>query len=388
MEGLDLPDATHLYQVEPTLREDKEKQAQARGQRLGGERKLEIVQLLVEGTIEEQQWNDLREIRGVAECKKRTQAVEFEGKQVKLLNALRLLRPDPVAEASDEEDSEGELELEVDAVEVEVKAEAAEEMEQEEVTVDDAVPTPDERSWDRSQSSGAGASSDPQPVSDHERAATRIVSRVLLDAEDDVSYEHVGHAFASGLRSWRSKVKKASTLIGVSALMVELRHGMLEDLFDADWKKGGQAYNRWIQSARSPDLSATALEGLVVELLSLYDADAVVSETPTRRESPVSGKRKRAPTVDLSPKTVKKEQCTSPTKQPGTSTMTQIVTPAWKKLAVQLLKNGKVSSAQIANAIKDMAAKNGETVNLYSLYEDELGLEAARINNVVVAMES
>lgn len=59
MEGLDLAMATHAYQFEPILREDKEKQAQARGQRLGGARKLEIVQLLMAGTIEEKQYDDL-----------------------------------------------------------------------------------------------------------------------------------------------------------------------------------------------------------------------------------------------------------------------------------------------------------------------------------------
>ena len=392
MEGLDLPDATHLYQVEPILRKDKEEQAQARGQRIGGKRKLEIVQLLVGGTIEEQQWNDLREIRSVAEGKKRTQAVEFEGKQVKLLNALRLLRPDPVAEAEDEaEDSEDEMEVEVDVVE-EVDAEAEEEVEpenEEESALDDAAPTSGERFGDGSQSSGSGASSGTQTVSEHERAAARAAARVLLDAEDGVSYEHVEHAFAMGLRSWRGKVRKASTLVGVSILMIELRNGMLDDLFDADWKKGGHSYNRWIQSARSTDLSPAALEGLVNELLDSYDADAVVSVIPAQRESPAApeqeaagSKRRRTTTVDLNPNTVKTEQPMPHPAQPVSHK------PAWKKLAVQLLKNGKISSAQVANAIKDMAAKSGETVDVYSLYEDELGLEAARVNDLVVAMES
>ena len=352
----------------------------------------------MEGTIEEQQWNDLRELRGVAECKKRVQAAEFEGKQVKLLNALRLLRPDPVAEAS--EDSEDELEVEVDVMEeLETKeeVEAGEEEEQEEVGMDDPMPTPGERSGDGSQSTGAGASSVSQPVSDHDKAAARAAARVLLDAEDGISYEHVGQSFASGLRSWRGKVRKASTLIGVSVLMVELRHGMLEDLFDADWKQGGDAYNRWILSAHSPDLSPTALEDLIADLLGSYDADAVLNVTPAQRESPdareqgaASGKRKGAPTVDPNPKTMKTEQ---PTSHAGSQPVTNIVThnsvtPAWKKLAVQLLKNGKVSSSQVAYAIKDMAAKQGETVNVYDLYEDELGLDASRINDLMVAMES
>ena len=63
--------ATHNYQVEPILREDKEKQAQARGQRLGGSRKLEIVQLLMAGTIEEQQYNELDETRKLLLGKKK-----------------------------------------------------------------------------------------------------------------------------------------------------------------------------------------------------------------------------------------------------------------------------------------------------------------------------
>ena len=114
MEGLDLGMATHLYQVEPIHRRDKEQQARARGQRLGGNRQLEIVQLLVAGSIEEEQYRNLDEIRARRERKKRPKPEEFMGEHVSLLKQCKLLRPtEDEDEDEDEEDEQGGVEDEV-----------------------------------------------------------------------------------------------------------------------------------------------------------------------------------------------------------------------------------------------------------------------------------
>ena len=129
---------THLFQFEPILREDIEKQAHARALRLGsaeGNRTLEIVQLLMKDTIEDHlvragskltqspprhallssvyatqvygallsalgfglvtQHNDLKELRARAAGKKKADKAEYAGKTVTMLHALKLLRPDP-----------------------------------------------------------------------------------------------------------------------------------------------------------------------------------------------------------------------------------------------------------------------------------------------------
>ena len=107
------------------------------------------------------------------------------------------------------------------------------------------------------------------------------------------------------------------------------------------------------------------------------------SEQHEQHEQPGGGKRKRTPAADPDePKTVKTEHAK---RQPITISDSE---PAWKKLAMQLLVKGKVSTAAVANAIKDMAKKHGETIDVYSLYEDELGLDPARINDLVLAMDA
>jgi hypothetical protein len=47
---------------------------------------------------------------------------------------------------------------------------------------------------------------------------------------------------------------------------------------------------------------------------------------------------------------------------------------------LELLLKGEVSSSEtIAKAITDFARKHGETVDVFSLYEDDLGLDVTRV---------
>jgi len=110
IEGLDLGEATHLIKLEPMRREDKEQQAEARGTRMGGTTSLQIVQLLMRGTIEEALHAQIDEERQQGAATKRQRGggsgggsgdvVEpaEEGKQARLLNSLKLLRPPEVEE--------------------------------------------------------------------------------------------------------------------------------------------------------------------------------------------------------------------------------------------------------------------------------------------------
>ena len=406
MEGLDLPQATHLYQVEPILRADKEAQAQARGQRLGGERKLQIVQLLVGGTIEEQQWYDLKEIRRAGMGPKRPKPAEHEGGQARMLNELKLLRPDPTASSASEDDGEyGEEEVvaEMEMEKVEAEEEEAEAEAEEEVMVDDEAegggdavspaPTSNGRA---EQDGGAGSSHDEELARAHAREEARRAAKTLLAAEDEIPIAHVSRAFQVELRAWRRQVRKAPTVGRVAIQMITLRHGMLEGRFHAGWAKGGAQYNAWVQAVQAPHRSAASLEDLIQQLQGSYDAEQeiveIVESTPARSEQPLAneqnqqpvagsstqrsdGKRKRAPATDVDEPRTAKTEAPAPTER-----------PAWRKLAVQLLLKGKVSSAAIATAIMDMASKHGETVDVYSLYEDDLGLDATRINDLVIAM--
>jgi len=63
IEGLDLGEATHLIKTEPIARDDKERQAEARGRRLGACGRLQIVQMMMAGTIEEATYDELAEAR-------------------------------------------------------------------------------------------------------------------------------------------------------------------------------------------------------------------------------------------------------------------------------------------------------------------------------------
>ena len=105
IEGLDLGEATHLIKLEPMRREDKEQQAEARGTRMGGTTSLQIVQLLMRGTIEEALHAQIDEERQQVAKRQRgggatgsgTEQVE-EGKQARLLNSLKLLGRDSPAD--------------------------------------------------------------------------------------------------------------------------------------------------------------------------------------------------------------------------------------------------------------------------------------------------
>ena len=126
IEGLDLGEATHLIKTEPMARRDKELQAEARGRRLGAAPgQLQIVQMMMEGTIEEATHEALVEARCQREAAvadagtsashaahaptkqkaggKRRRAEESKGadeeeerigKQAAMLNQLKLLRDD------------------------------------------------------------------------------------------------------------------------------------------------------------------------------------------------------------------------------------------------------------------------------------------------------
>ena len=98
------PDATHLLKLEPMAREDKEQQAEARGTRMGGTSKLEILQLLMEGTVEEVMHRNLQQERAEGGAAKRRRgddaAEQAEGMQARLLNSLKLLRPSGDQEAA------------------------------------------------------------------------------------------------------------------------------------------------------------------------------------------------------------------------------------------------------------------------------------------------
>ena len=67
---------------------------------MGGTSRLEILQLLMAGTVEEQLHADLQRERAAAEARERWRgagedggAEHAEGMQARLLNALKLLRP-------------------------------------------------------------------------------------------------------------------------------------------------------------------------------------------------------------------------------------------------------------------------------------------------------
>jgi hypothetical protein len=123
LEGLDLGEATHLIKTEPIVRHDKEKQAEARGRRLGDRGRLQIVQMLMSDTIEEATFDAIvdarsraadeagggggsgsgaasssaaasREADGENRKGKRPRAADDadEGRQAAMLNALKLLR--------------------------------------------------------------------------------------------------------------------------------------------------------------------------------------------------------------------------------------------------------------------------------------------------------
>jgi len=107
IEGLDLGEATHLIKTEPMAREDKELQAEARGRRLGSGGQLQIVQCLMEGTVEEAVHASLAEMRQRHRGQEHSGRSSREGKraraagaeesadeagQAAMLNSLKLLR--------------------------------------------------------------------------------------------------------------------------------------------------------------------------------------------------------------------------------------------------------------------------------------------------------
>ena len=117
IEGLDLGEATHLIKTEPIVRDDKERQAEARGRRLGASGRLQIIQMLMASTIEQATMETLAEARKLTAEKSRGAAGtsrddaergakrerdaadvdasdEADGKQAALLNSLKLLRHD------------------------------------------------------------------------------------------------------------------------------------------------------------------------------------------------------------------------------------------------------------------------------------------------------
>ena len=108
---MDLGEATHLIKTEPMAREDKELQAEARGRRLGASSQLHIVQLLMDGTIEEATYNQTAESRtkagaasGFGQDRKRRLAASDEreqsnGQQAAMLNSLKLLRHEDAPQA-------------------------------------------------------------------------------------------------------------------------------------------------------------------------------------------------------------------------------------------------------------------------------------------------
>lgn len=329
MEGLDLGIATHAFQIEPILREDKEKQAQARGQRLGGARKLEIVQLLMAGTIEEKQYahtpafrprvcvtydipracngrySDLDELRERAAGKKKGDAAELIGKQATMLNALKLLRPeapDTDYEDADEEEEDGEANaagaaddaaeqsMVVDDADEDVEAAAAmvdgdvvfDATEDEE---DDAGPPPSKKARGKRPASAAtpvklessaGPSGPPPGFRAREVEVPPEVSAAgndLLDVENRIPMSHVApHFHAAAIAKWRRAVGKACSVAELAKLLLELREGLLDhlrgvSLFRAGWQTGGEAHRQWSQAVLAADLNVEDLRTLTEELM-------------------------------------------------------------------------------------------------------------------------
>ena len=302
MAGLDLPEATHMYQMEPILREDTEEQARARGQRIGGQgRPLEIVQLLNAGTIEELQHNDLKEIRRRRLGKRggKKFAAECEGEQAQMLSALRLLRPDGAAleearaaraaaqeagwgeEEDDEDDDEEDDEEEGRKEEEDAMEEALVEKDDEDVEagaeeegvqmgVEDAVvKVEDEDILVHSLRASRRAAV--------EEASWEVCEAraLLLDVENDVAIEHVTPCFVKSLRQWRRQLKRALTLGAVASSMRELREGTLDEhsgrsLFDAGWEEQGPHHQQWLEASQADDLDHARLIGLLEQLRQSY----------------------------------------------------------------------------------------------------------------------
>ena len=242
-----------MYQTEPILSEDKEKQAQARGQRLGGHRSVEITQLLMAGTIEDHMWKDRWEMRDRTKQGRESQADLQEGKRARMMKSLKLLKPPP--EKEDESESEEE------------EAAAAEEMEAEEVEAEAEVELTVKS--EHASSSGAGPS---RPADDPKQVAQ--AKKDLQDFELTVDVKHVrfpGPQYTA-LPKWRKELESAPTLMHVAASMLELQQSMLIEL-GQDLDLDDHDLKPWHDEVRSQvrDPDFPTLQGLLQRLEASYE---------------------------------------------------------------------------------------------------------------------
>ena len=382
MEGLDQGTCTHMFIFEPILREDKELQAEARGSRLGGHRSLEIIQLLVAGTIEEHQYDELVNIRARRAGKRggKKFAAECEGEQARMLSELKLLRPDPkeraAAEATRAAAQQAAAEEEVvedeehDGAEVDVDEDQEMEVEEEE-----------EMEVVKACEMEPGESDEDVPVASlhvPRRAKVEEASQevcdardLLLDIEDAIEMGHVTPSFQKGLRQWRKRARQALTLQEVATLMRELRQSTLDThrggvLFPAGWQMDGQQCKQWLEASEADDMDSDTLSELLGQLRDAYSPPPAAAASASVSAASASASVSAAQT----------QRSPHPTPQPPAQPL-PMVTPAVALVgaAAQLTPTTQLAS-QLSPLINWSKMAGGDKLQLALQWCEEKGADS------------